>query len=78
MASSMVSMANKLKLMVDQVKIQTEAIKDSAITQAKIQAENEKLEVRLAILCVCLFFVCFKQDAFVIVKVGVCAIRYTI
>lgn len=56
MASSIVSMANKLKLMVDQVKIQTEAIKDSAITQAKIQAENEKLEVRLAILCVCLFF----------------------
>lgn len=55
MASSIVSMANKLKLMVDQVKIQTEAIKDSAITQAKIQAENEKLEVRLAILCVCLF-----------------------
>ena len=77
MASSIVSMANKLKLMVDQVKIQTEAIKDSAITQAKIQAENEKLEVRLAILCVCLFF-CFKQDAFVIVKVSVYAIRYTI
>lgn len=50
MASSIVSMANKLKLMVDQVKIQTEAIKDSAITQAKIQAENEKLEVSLAIL----------------------------
>ena len=59
MASSIVSMANKLKLMVDQVKIQTEAIKDSAITQAKIQAENEKLEVRLAILCVCRFFCLF-------------------
>lgn len=59
MASSIVSMANKLKLMVDQVKIQTEAIKDSAITQAKIQAENEKLEVRLAILCVYLFFCLF-------------------
>ena len=59
MASSIVSMANKLKLMVDQVKIQTEAIKDSAITQAKIQAENEKLEVRLAILCVRLFFCLF-------------------
>lgn len=59
MASSIVSMANKLKLMVDQVKIQTEAIKDSAITQAKIQAENEKLEVRLTILCVCLFFCLF-------------------
>ena len=55
MASSIVSMANKLKLMVDQVKIQTEAIKDSAITQAKIQAENEKLEVSLAILCMSLF-----------------------
>ena len=76
MASSIVSMANKLKLMVDQVKIQTEAIKDSAITQAKIQAENEKLEVSLAILCMSLF--CFKQRAFVKLKVGVYTIEYTI
>ena len=76
MASSIVSMANKLKLMVDQVKIQTEAIKDSAITQAKIQAENEKLEVSLAILCMSLF--CVKQRAFVKLKVGVYTIEYTI
>jgi len=45
MASSLVFMANKLKLMIEQVRIQTEALKDSAVTQAKIQAENEKAEV---------------------------------
>ena len=38
-------MANKLKLLIEQAKIQTEAFKDSAVTQAKIQAENEKAEV---------------------------------
>lgn len=42
-------MANKLKLMVEQVKIQSEAFKDSAVTQAKIQAENDKAEVCLEI-----------------------------
>ena len=45
MASNIVSMANKLKLYIEQAKIQTEAVKESAITQAKIQAENEKAEV---------------------------------
>ena len=38
-------MANKLKLMIEQTKIHAEALKDSAVTQAKIQAENEKAEV---------------------------------
>lgn len=45
MASSLILMANKLKLLIEQAKIQTEAFKDSAVTQAKIQAENEKAEV---------------------------------
>jgi len=44
MASNFVSMANKMKLMVEQTRIQCEAINNSAITQAKIQAENEKQE----------------------------------
>lgn len=45
MASTLVVVANKLKLMIEQAKIQSEAIKESAVTQAKIQAENEKAEV---------------------------------
>ena len=45
MASNLVVMANKLRLMIDQAKIQCEASRESAITQAKIQAENEKAEV---------------------------------
>ena len=32
--------------MIEQAKIQAEALRDSAVTQAKIQAENEKAEVR--------------------------------
>ena len=45
MASTLVIMANKFKLIIEQTKIQAEALKDSAVTQAKIQAENEKAEV---------------------------------
>jgi len=48
MASALVIMANKFKLIIEQTKIQAEALKDSAVTQAKIQAENEKAEIRRA------------------------------
>lgn len=47
MASTFIIMGNKLKLMIEQTKIHAEALKDSAVTQAKIQAENEKAEVSL-------------------------------
>ena len=50
MATNLISMANKLKLMVEQVKVQSEAFKDNAVTQAKIQAENEKAEVIFSII----------------------------
>ena len=46
MASTFIIMGNKLKLMIEQTKIHAEALKDSAVTQAKIQAENEKAEVQ--------------------------------
>ena len=38
-------MAQQLKFMIEQAKIQSEALKDTAVTQAKIQAENDKREV---------------------------------
>lgn len=44
MATNLVSISNKLKLMIEQVKVQSEATKDSAVTQAKIQAESDKAE----------------------------------
>ena len=48
MASNLVSMANKLRLMVEQTKIQSEVLSNSAITQARIQAESEKQEVNFS------------------------------
>lgn len=60
MASNLVVVANKLKLMIEQTKIHSEAIKESAVTQAKIQAENEKAEVAKY---------CFKAACKVIKKI---------
>lgn len=44
MATNLVRIANQLRLMIDQAKKQSEANKDAAVTQAKIQAESEKAE----------------------------------
>ncbi len=38
-------MAQQLKFMIDQAKVQSDALRDTAVTQAKIQAENDKREV---------------------------------
>ena len=45
MATSLISMAQQLKFMIDQAKVQSEALKDTAVTQAKIHAEADKREV---------------------------------
>lgn len=56
MASTFIIMGNKLKLMIEQTKIHAEALKDSAVTQAKIQAENEKAEVQPKMQCFLFIF----------------------
>ena len=45
MVNSLLSTAQQLKSMIDHAKVQSEAAKDAAIAQAKLQAEAEKKEV---------------------------------
>eukprot|EP00794_Sanderia_malayensis_P012851 gene12851-14173_t len=44
MATSLISMAQQLKFMIDQAKVQSDALRDTAVTQAKIEAETDKRE----------------------------------
>lgn len=46
MVNSLLSTASQLKAMLEQVKLQSEAAREAAVAQAKLQAESEKKEVR--------------------------------
>ena len=59
-------MAHQLKFMIEQAKIQSEAAKDTAVTQAKIQAENEKREVSLLNCFNMLLRMSLNQNRFVL------------
>ena len=45
MANSLMNTAQQLKGMIEHAKLQSEAARDAAITQVKLQAEAEKKEV---------------------------------
>ena len=45
MANSLLNTAQQLKGMIEHAKLQSEAARDAAITQVKLQAEAEKKEV---------------------------------
>ena len=45
MINSLITTAQQLKTMVEQARLQSEAARDAAVAQAKLQAETEKKEV---------------------------------